>query len=394
MKWPANGITTRLAAKHADNIRKAFNKAFDSDAIAKSWSETHLGSTNGDTQMARDWAKVHIAVDKKALANVFPQLYADGYVTGETAAGYVLAHTSMNKKAVDVGVVDWNTWKPGSEAAAALVKPKGGLRKLLDNQGLTIDGISNTKIDRIGTILGKALETGIAPSQVAPLIDQVIDDPEQALVIATTETARAVSVASRDLYTQSGVQMVEWLAFESCEICSDNADASPISIDDVFPSGDTEPPGHPNCTCSLAPADVSSDLSASADLVKFVPSKMEMERALSRLKIIPNAPSEDDKYIEMPWQRIEPITVNPNIWDNAELSIVNLEDLTATDTFLNRKKLKEHIKFMGQALTPYRAYALVIQRGDQQIIIDGHHRLMAQWLLGQETAPVWLAKEN
>ena len=394
MRWPSRGVEARLAAKHADKIRKAFGQAFDSDAIAQSWAQTHLGSTNNDMQMARDWAKVHIVVNKKPLIDVMPQIYADGYVTGETAAKYVLAHISMNKKAVDVGVVNWDTWKPGNEAAAALVKPKGSLRDLLDSKGITIDGVSNTKIDRIGTVLGKALEQGIPPQQVAPLIDKVVDDPEQALMIATTETARAVSMASRDLYQSSGVQMVEWLAFDACDLCMENADASPISIDDVFPSDDTEPPAHPNCTCSLAPADVETELSATADIVKFVPSKLEVERALSRLKILPNPPGGDENQVETPWKQIEPITVNPNVWDKAELAVVTLSDLTATDSFLNRKKVKEHIKSMGQALTPYRSYALVIQRGEQQIIIDGHHRLTAQWLLGQETAPVWLAKEN
>jgi hypothetical protein len=61
---------------------------------------------------------------------------------------------------------------------------------------------------------------------------------------------------------------------------------------------------------------------------------------------------------------------------------------------MSRKNVKKHIKAMGQAITQYRSYALVVQRGDQQIIIDGHHRLFAHWLLGNETAPVWLAKET
>jgi hypothetical protein len=45
---------------------------------------------------------------------------------------------------------------------------------------------------------------------------------------------------------------------------------------------------------------------------------------------------------------------------------------------------------MGQALTPYRNYALVYDDGEKNIIVDGHHRLFAMWLLGMDTAPVWL----
>ena len=406
MRWPAKAVQTQTAAKNADKIRSAFKKAFDSEAIAKAWLETHLGSVHTTPEMARDWAKVHVTVNKQPLLDVFPQMYAEGYVIGEKAASYVLAHKSMNKKANNVGVVDWNTWKPGDSAASALLKPKGSLRTLLDSKGITIDGVSNTKVDRIGTILSKSLAEGVTVKDTSLLIDQVIDDPQQALAIAMTETARAVSMASRDLYESSGVEMVEWLADDACDLCMENADASPIGIDEVFPSEDTEPPAHPNCTCSLSPADVSSyssdgeqidtlDLSASADLVKFVPSKLEVERALSRLKILPNPPGEEESdRIEIAWEMIDPITVDPNIWDKAQLVIVNLKDLTATDTFLDKKRLKKHIKSMGQAITDYRAYPLVVERDDKQIIIDGHHRLMAQWLLGQDTAPVWLATEN
>ena len=157
------------------------------------------------------------------------------------------------EKAPSVGVVNWDTWTPGNQAASALVKPKGGLQKLLDRRGIVLDGITDTKLNRIGTVLGQALAEGITPRAVSILVDQVINDPQQALVIAQTEMSRAVSVASRDLYETSGVEQVEWLVAIGCEDCQENADASPIGIDEVFPSGDTEPPAHPNCMCALAP---------------------------------------------------------------------------------------------------------------------------------------------
>ena len=65
--------------------------------------------------------------------------------------------------------------------------------------------------------------------------------------------SRATAVASRELYQDSGVELVEWLVAEPCDICQENADVSPIRIDETFPSGDTEPPAHPNCVCDIAP---------------------------------------------------------------------------------------------------------------------------------------------
>ena len=250
MQWPAHGATVRIAAKHADRIRKGFQKAFNADDIVERWFHSHIGSESTTTQQARDWARTSITPDKKYLLDALKPLYADGWVLGTVSGQYMLRGI---EKAPSVGVVNWDTWTPGNQAASALVKPKGGLQKLLDRRGIVLDGITDTKLNRIGTVLGQALAAGITPKDVAVMVDQVINDPQQALVIAQTEMSRAVSVASRDLYETSGVEQVEWLVAIGCEDCQENADSSPIGIDEVFPSGDTEPPAHPNCMCALAP---------------------------------------------------------------------------------------------------------------------------------------------
>jgi hypothetical protein len=133
-----------------------------------------------------------------------------------------------------------------------------------------------------------------------------------------------------------------------------------------------------------------------------VPSIQEVKRAKSRLKILPNPMPDDilnrdidpEKAVESPWQVVPKPTVNPSAWDRAELTIIAFEDLYATDPWLTRKTVKEHIESMGGATTPYRSYALVYEQDDKPIIIDGHHRLTALWLLGLESAPVWLVKEK
>ena len=403
MKSPAKGAIVRIAAKNADKIRAAFAVAIDSEAIAQSFAETHPAGGEVTPQMARDWAQIHITVDKKPIVDTLRRLYADGWVTGDLAARYRLAHLTRNKaiSAPQVGLVNWDTWTPGNQAASALLSPKGGLQALLDKAQITIDGVSKTKLDRIGTVLSDALAQGLTPASVSILVDQVVNDPAQALMIAQTEMSRAVVEAELAQYQDSGVEMVEWLVADPCDECLVNEDASPISIDEDWPNGDA--PVHPNCMCDIAPYITDStdniSLSASADITKSVPSKLEVERALSRLKILPNPPAgqqgaDTDKLVESPWQVIDVITVNPSVWDTAEMALVQFDNLTATDDYLFRKKLKEHIKAMGQAITPYRSYALIVERDGQQIIIDGHHRLMAMWMLGFTEAPVWLAKDT
>jgi len=130
---------------------------------------------------------------------------------------------------------------------------------------------------------------------------------------------------------------------------------------------------------------------------KGIPSTLEMARAISRLDILPNPDdptiNKIEKYVESPWT-VEPTpAIDPNEWDNARLETINLKDLYATDPFLSRKKVRKHIEAMGQALTPARSYAMILTRNSKPLIIDGHHRLMAIWLLGLDKAPVWIVKE-
>ena len=261
MKWPARGATVRLAAKHTEKIRKAFKDSLDAEAIVKSWNETHIHDASTTPELARDWAKVHVVFKKKPLEDALRFLYADGYVLGETASEVMLASLIVKKAAgteatVGVGNVNWDTWKPGNRAAAALLEPKNGLKTLLDGKNILVNGITDTKLNTIGSVLAQSLSDGSTVQKTASLINDVIDDPERAAMIARTEISRAVNIASNDLYASSGVEQVDWLVAEGCQDCQDNADASPIDIGSEFPSGDTEPPAHPNCMCTIAPAAV------------------------------------------------------------------------------------------------------------------------------------------
>lgn len=254
MKFIDQRAKAKLTAKNATKIRKAFKLSINGGEIARAWAETHPAGGSVSPQTARDWTRTHAITNKKPMQLALASIYADGYVLGEKIAKAYLQGLKKDASPISVSMIDWATWKPGNPSAAALVKPTGGLRALLDTRKITIaDEVINTRLDRIGTALATGLEKGFSYKETAKMVDAVIDDPEAALLIARTETSRAVNVATRDRYESSNVQEVEWLASDSCEICAENADASPIGIGDTFPSGDSEPPAHPNCECALAP---------------------------------------------------------------------------------------------------------------------------------------------
>lgn len=251
----------RLAARHSNSLKKAIKASIDSDKVVNDWLGTH-NPVGIQPDIARTWARTHIYADTKGIANALLTIYADGYLLGTDIGTSGLARAKVNKAPTlkqlqNAMAINWDTWKAGNRAASLIINPPRGLSSLLDARNVTVNGINRTTLDRIGTILAKGLKEGITPAemsrQMRSEIDDLLDDSERALMIAQTETSRAVSIASRQLYNESGVELVEWLVADPCDTCQENADVSPIGIGDTFPSGDTEPPAHPNCVCDLAP---------------------------------------------------------------------------------------------------------------------------------------------
>lgn len=249
-----NGAKIRLAARRAKLIRDAIKESINIESVIADWNSQQFQTMT--PEQARDWARTHIRPNSEPLMRAFRTLYAESYVLGEDIGMSAIMRAKVNKAPTlqqmrNATGINWDKWKPGNRAAAQLVKPPRGLSNLLDRRGITIQGLNQTSIDRIGTALARILERGETPREAD--IDDIIDDPTRALTITQTEMSRAVTTASRELYENSGVELVEWLVADPCDLCQENADVSPIRIDDTFPSGDTEPPAHPNCVCDIAP---------------------------------------------------------------------------------------------------------------------------------------------
>lgn len=122
------------------------------------------------------------------------------------------------------------------------------------------------------------------------------------------------------------------------------------------------------------------------------PDSPALTRALARLSIMPGpddaTPEYGDQFIASPWQ-----TVKTTIGDvtPARLETVTLTSLAGTLPNLTRDRIS---KYLSEEITTDRQYALVVAKDGVNVIVDGHHRLMAQWLLGQATAQVWIVQEN
>jgi len=248
----------RTSARIADPIREAIRASIDPGKIIDAFLQDFPPGSEVTPQQARDWAQIHIVPNNSKLVDALSRVYATGWQFGQDYAVTTIARAKLQKSPDPSIVVDWSKWKPGDSTAALLVRPKGGLARLLGRRNITINGISNTTLNRIGTVLARGIEEGATARSIAyDLMEEgirdIADDPIRAMTIANTEMARAVSVATVDGYKEYGVEKMEWLSLDPCDACEGNSEAGPIAVGEEFPSGDTEPPAHPNCRCTVLP---------------------------------------------------------------------------------------------------------------------------------------------
>lgn len=178
------------------------------------------------------------------LTAVLTALYGDALLQGAYEASQ-----ASGKPLPSLGLPEgyWDQWVPGHHEVAAQL-PGGTLEELLQAQGITIKGISETQLHRIADIIAAAVRDGAPMKATVAKVEEVIHDAARAQVIAHQEYNRAATAARRALYRANHIAGLALAVHpDCCELCRENADVSPIGINDSWPNGG--PPTHVNCRC-------------------------------------------------------------------------------------------------------------------------------------------------
>lgn len=118
--------------------------------------------------------------------------------------------------------------------------------------GDLVKGVTDTTKDRIKQSIDTSIRLGETMQQASErLRDNGINDAYRAEMIARTETVRAYNQGITVFGQESNATGKIWeLSSAPCEICQENdSGGEPIPFEDDYPSGDSEPPAHPNCRC-------------------------------------------------------------------------------------------------------------------------------------------------
>ena len=267
-------VDGRIAANAAVKIRAALRKSVDAKKVILDYALTHPVKSDNPAQdraRARAWAMHNVTLDQTTLELILKKHYADMYVTGVVSTYEAFGKVQRNKKAQKnpphnwnpsefatnalKEVVNWDTWKPGNAAASALLKPPGGLEKLLNGIKIVSLDMKNTSYDRLGTQLADGIAVGLSPTKLASSIQDSLASPERSLTIALTEGSRAANAATMDSYQALGVAQIQWVAADPCEEC--DIDGEIADVDGTFSNGLSadDIPVHPNCRCSTMPVE-------------------------------------------------------------------------------------------------------------------------------------------
>jgi hypothetical protein len=183
------------------------------------------------------------------MANQFMKVVFEEIVTGITLGA--LAGEQRYKLNPGIGSSDAFIQDAAKERVATLV----GKKLLKNGQIVNNPNVTYSVTDRIVEDIRSALATSISlgekTEEASARIQQVIINPKRAETIARTESVNAFGKGLQVFGQKSGAIGKEWQDNGAVDVCKDNADAGVIPIDDLFPSGDSEPAAHPNCRCIM-----------------------------------------------------------------------------------------------------------------------------------------------
>jgi len=124
------------------------------------------------------------------------------------------------------------------------------------------DELDDTTQDRVGNVIDQAFKEGLTYAATVGLVRSTFQgwseadegETSRAETVALAEVSGAYHDGGRDVAREYPGEVEKLWETENdpCEECQANADMDWIPDDAPFDSGDSEPPAHPNCRCSVS----------------------------------------------------------------------------------------------------------------------------------------------
>lgn len=191
-------------------------------------------------------------------------------ITDDTDDLFDVAGDSAMRALAQVGVDNSKLVNQVNERALAFADKRAaemvGMRRTADGKLIANPNAKWAITSSTRDMVRKTIESGIAENiGTDAIIKNIVSshafDGDRAGIIARTEIARANSEGQLNGYRDAiklGIDIKKmWVTVDDDdvdeEICRKNEEDGAIPVDAEFSSGDTAPPGHPNCRCVVVP---------------------------------------------------------------------------------------------------------------------------------------------
>jgi len=261
--WPGWDLDLDTAAYWVPLLAAAFAGAFSVGALVRAWmarTPASGASTKPErikdlTAQADDWLEDRETGLGDAITDIMHGVLTDGYAIGSASADATAQAVQTGQQLGSIAA-DMGSWTPGaSKVARELVgqaRNGQGLRDLLDQAGVRIKSIADTRIHDLARVLAEGVENGDSAEDLTQAIEDMLSNPSRARMIVQTELARAANSAAQWAYRFHGIKTVRLITAEDDKVCFEcdaEEAAGPRPLNEA-PS----PPLHPLCRCSLIPA--------------------------------------------------------------------------------------------------------------------------------------------
>lgn len=142
--------------------------------------------------------------------------------------------------------------------------------------------------------------------------------------------------------------------------------------------------GHDEAMKELVRRDIQATKAVEPDMVKVY--RNAIDRAVQMLA---DLPTNDEGKIAVPWILRDRPKIETDRWADADLRSFPIEQMYATQEYVSRETVQWHLEHLNESAQDNRAMPNILVHGREFLIYDGHHRLVALWLLGADTANCW-----
>ena len=255
--WPGWQRDTELVNVYTGRIRDALRGSMDTRALTEAWQALYPGSLAKAREMSpilTQFLQRAYQALLAALQAVLGKLWPEAWVLGQQAAQAV----------VGAAEVDWRGWTPGDHRAAEAIAG-AELRRLLDEAGIRIKSIAETRLEELADVLEQTLASDVtaipATGPQPPVLSvgdltrqlrDVLDRPANAELVAWTEIARAQAEGARAVYAEAGHPLVDWITAGDARVCP--ACAAAMASNPHALGAPPTVPMHPRCRCAEIPA--------------------------------------------------------------------------------------------------------------------------------------------